>query len=154
MFRKFCYKSEHSLVIQEVCLVINYVLLLITLIMKWSIGPVDKKWDKICSNSKGCVVCLLSMVCGLPPFHGAIDGTHIAIVKPKEYPKEFYYYKTGKYSFCWYSVLCSHNLLVLLQLPCPQAALDQAFQCFQACSSLGDECKVLLQRLEHLKPAL
>lgn len=37
--------------------------------------------------------------CGLPNIHGAIDGTHIAILKPsKPFVEDYYYHKSSGYS--------------------------------------------------------
>jgi hypothetical protein len=36
--------------------------------------------------------------CGLPNVQGAIDGTHIFIVNPFAYPKDYYYRKSNGYS--------------------------------------------------------
>jgi hypothetical protein len=36
--------------------------------------------------------------CGLPSIHGAIDYTHIEISRPAEFPEDYYYYKTSRYS--------------------------------------------------------
>ncbi len=39
--------------------------------------------------------------CGLINVQGAIDGTHISILKPKgEYAKDYYYHKTSGLSNC------------------------------------------------------
>jgi hypothetical protein len=38
-------------------------------------------------------------LCGLPSVHGAIDGTHIQIFKPKTtFLEDYYYHKIGGYS--------------------------------------------------------
>jgi hypothetical protein len=36
--------------------------------------------------------------CGLLNAQGAIDGTHISIVKPFSYPKDYYHHKASRYN--------------------------------------------------------
>jgi hypothetical protein len=36
--------------------------------------------------------------CGIPTMQGAIDGTHISIVKPTSYAENYYYHKNYGYS--------------------------------------------------------
>ncbi len=50
--------------------------------------------------------------CGFPNVQGAIDGTHISIVKPFAYPKDYYYCKSNGYSVVAQVVVdCKKNLI-------------------------------------------
>jgi hypothetical protein len=40
----------------------------------------------------------LKVWCGFPNVQGAIDGTHISMVKPILFPKDYYCHKLGGYS--------------------------------------------------------
>lgn len=44
-------------------------------------------------------------ICSLPSIHGAIDKTHIAIVKSKENLEDYYYFKSEKYGIIVQSVV-------------------------------------------------
>ena len=37
-------------------------------------------------------------ICSLPSVHGTIDATYFEIKRPKSYPEDYYYIKSGKYA--------------------------------------------------------
>jgi hypothetical protein len=47
--------------------------------------------------------------CGMRSVHGAIDCTHIRISKSKDFPKDYYYYKTGGYTVVAQAVVDSRK---------------------------------------------
>jgi hypothetical protein len=52
--------------------------------------------------------------CGILSVQGAIDGTHISIVKPFSYPKDYYHHKTSRYNVKAQAIVdCKKCLLII-----------------------------------------
>jgi hypothetical protein len=63
-------------------------------------------------------------LCGLPGVVGAIDGTHIAMNKPKQGPADYYYFKSGGYSLNCQAVVDSEKRFIDLFLGMPGSTND------------------------------
>jgi hypothetical protein len=63
-------------------------------------------------------------LCGLPGVVGAIDGTHIAIRKPRHGPADYYYFKSGGYSLNCQAVVDSEKRFLDLFVGMPGSTND------------------------------
>lgn len=63
--------------------------------------------------------------CDLSSVNGAIDCTHIHISKPKEFAKDYYYYKMGGYSAVAQAVVHSRKKIIQLFVGLPSSINDQ-----------------------------
>lgn len=63
-------------------------------------------------------------LCGLPGVVGAIDGTHIAISKPKYCPIDYYYFKSGGYSINCQAVVDNSRRFMDLYVGMPSSTND------------------------------
>ena len=63
-------------------------------------------------------------LCGLPRVVGAIDGTHIAISKPRHVPADYFYFKSGGYTLNCQAVVDSEKCFLDLYLGMPGSTND------------------------------
>jgi hypothetical protein len=63
--------------------------------------------------------------CGMPSVQGAIDGTHIAISKPAQFPEDYWYFKTGAYSMVAQAVVDSRKQFTSVFVGLPRSVNDQ-----------------------------
>jgi len=63
-------------------------------------------------------------LCGLPAVVGAIDGTHVAISKPRHGATDYYYFKSGGYTLNCQAVVDSNKMFLDLFLGMPGSTND------------------------------
>jgi hypothetical protein len=63
-------------------------------------------------------------LCGLPAIVGAIDGTHISIIKPRYGVEDYYYFKSGGYTLNCQAVVDSNKWFLDLYLGMPSPTND------------------------------
>lgn len=72
-------------------------------------------------------------LCGLLGVVGAIDGMHVAILKPHFVPADYYYFKSGGYTLNCQTIVHSDKRFLDLYLGMPGSTNDSRMLC---CSSL------------------
>jgi hypothetical protein len=67
--------------------------------------------------------------CGLPNVQGAINGTHISIVKHFAYPKDYYYHKSNGYSVVAQVIIDCKNKIIDVFVGFPRSVNDLKVLC-------------------------
>jgi hypothetical protein len=102
--------STVGLVIREVVSAIN---LLYSGTIRW---PRGQEMHEVMTDFKAW--------CGMPSIHGAIDCTHVSIAKPRLFPEDYYYFKTGGYSVVCQAVVDCKKLFTSLFIGLPGSVND------------------------------
>lgn len=104
-------RSTIDLVLREV---VSAIIALYRDVIQWLIGD---RMQQVMLDFKAW--------CGLPSVHGAIDCTYIQISKSKEFPEDYYYYKTGEYTIVAQVVIDSKKNFTQLFVGLPGSINDQ-----------------------------